>query len=734
MKRTLLVFFAIINIHFSSNGQHSIAREWNEILLEAIRNDFARPTVHARNLFHTSAAMYDAWAAYDESAEPYLLGKVTGNYLCSYSGVTTPVNVVEARNQAMSYACYRILSHRFATSPGVDSTQLLMDSLMNHLSYDPNYISINYGNNDPRALGNYIAKCYIEFGLQDGSNEQNDYGNLYYGPVNATLLPESSGNPNISNPNRWQPLSLEEFVDQSGNSIPGFTPTFLSPEWGNVIPFALSSEDLTTYQRSGNSYNVYHDPGEPSLLVEGDSDLSAEYEWGFSMVSVWSAQLDPGDSIKVDISPGAIGKNDSYPEQMQDYDQFYNYFEGGDMSNGHELNPSTNLPYDSNIVLRGDYTRVLAEFWADGPDSETPPGHWFTLLNYVTDHPELVKKFEGVGEIIDDLEWDVKNYFMLGATMHDAAVTAWGIKGWYDYLRPVSAIRFLADQGQASNPTLSSYDPNGLILRPGYIELIEIGDPLAGSQNQHVGKIKLMAWKGPNYINDPETDVAGVDWIRAENWWPYQRPTFVTPPFAGYVSGHSVFSRAAAELLTSITGDPFFPGGMGEFVAKKNEFLVFEDGPSEDVTLQWATYRDASDQTSLSRIWGGIHPPVDDVPGRLIGMQIANDSYNKAQAYFNGVITAHNSVPEQLKNEIFVFPNPVSLNQRMRIFLPRQNEPFQVRINDIHGRVIFEKEFESLSNSVVFEVPTEFPGSGFYYVQFFGSNWSNSESVFVGKD
>ena len=73
--------------------------------------------------------------------------------------------------------------------------------------------------------------------------------------------------------------------------------------------------------------------------------------------------------------------------------------------------------------------------------------------------------------------------------------------------------------------------------------------------------------------------------------------------------------------MTAITGNPFFPGGKAEFLAKKDEFLVFEDGPSEDVLLQWATYRDASDQTSLSRIWGGIHPPVDDIPGRIIGLK-----------------------------------------------------------------------------------------------------------------
>ena len=75
---------------------------------------------------------------------------------------------------------------------------------------------------------------------------------------------------------------------------------------------------------------------------------------------------------------------------------------------------------------------------------------------------------------------------------------------------------------------------------------------------------------------------------------PFQRPSFVTPPFAGYVSGHSTFSRAAAEVMTLLTNDAFFPGGMGTFDANQNEFLVFEEGPSENLILQWATYREES--------------------------------------------------------------------------------------------------------------------------------------------
>ena len=136
--------------------------------------------------------------------------------------------------------------------------------------------------------------------------------------------------------------------------------------------------------------------------------------------------------------------------------------------------------------------------------------------------------------------------------MHDCAVNIWGIKGYYDYVRPISAIRYMASKGQSSDPSLASFDPHGLPLIPGLIEIIDSGDPLAGSDDSNVGKIKVKSWNGPDFISDPSSDVAGVDWILGTHWWPYQRPTFVSPPFAGYLSGHSTFSRAAAEILALI--------------------------------------------------------------------------------------------------------------------------------------------------------------------------------------
>ena len=87
MTRKLVLPLAVVwalGGSFELAAQQSVARQWNETLLDAIRVDFARPTVHARNLFHTAIAMYDAWAVYDEVADTYFLGKTLGGYTCAF--------------------------------------------------------------------------------------------------------------------------------------------------------------------------------------------------------------------------------------------------------------------------------------------------------------------------------------------------------------------------------------------------------------------------------------------------------------------------------------------------------------------------------------------------------------------------------------------------------------------------------------------------------------------------
>jgi len=654
MKKLIALSIILLSIISNLNAQHSIARLWNEQLLEAIRADFARPTVHARNLFHISAAMYDAWAVYEDGADTYFLDKTVHGYNTPLLHFEMPTDRKAAQREAISYAVYKLIKHRFQNSPRAEELFYYIDNFMIELGYQPENNSLDYGKS-PAGMGNYIARHIINYGLLDGSNEADDYQNKHYQPVNNPLIIRGSGNPTIEDYNRWQPLQFDIFIDQGGTALDDGIPEFLSPEWGQVKPFSLEEEDATVYQRDGFEYKVYHDPIKPPYIdaVNG-TGMTDEYNWGHSLVSIWSSHLDPEDTTMWDISPASIGNLniDDFPRDVPSLRNFYNTIEGGDYSTGHAINPKTGQPYAPQIVKRGDYARILAEFWADGPDSETPPGHWFTILNYVNDQPALEKRFKGQGDILSDLEWDVKSYFILGGAMHDVAISAWGIKGWYDYIRPVSVIRVQSQNGQSSDSTLANYNPSGFKLVPDYIEIIAANDSLALVDSAYIGQIKVKAWKGPRAIVNPNFEVAGVDWIPASEWYPYQRPSFVTPPFAGYVSGHSTYSRAAAEVLTTLTGDPYFPNGMGEFHCPKDDFLVFERGPSQDVTLQWATYQDASDQCSLSRIWGGIHPPCDDIPGRLIGERIGKDAFQFAEQFFTKVETPF--VFDNFK----LFPNP----------------------------------------------------------------------------
>ncbi len=570
-----------------------MARRWNEVTLNAIRNDLPAPTVHARNLYHTSAAMFDAWASYDKDA--------VGVFVSEKHSAR---NVDDARNEAISYAAYRVLEARYLDSVGATTTIPALDALMGELCY-PIDVTETVGD-DPAALGNRIAKSIIEAGLADGSNEAEGYA-AEYQPVNEPLVVRESGTVMID-PNRWQPLEIVDMVSQNGIQLDTGVQEFIDPHWGFVTGFALPPAPST---------GVPIDPGAPPNL--GDPATDQQFKDDAVEVVALSSLLDPTGAPMIDISPASIGNN---PLGTQD-------------GAGYELNPITGVPYEPTMVNEADFGRVLAEFWADGPDSETPPGHWNTLANEVSDLLGDELRIGGEGDEVDKLEWDIKLYLALNGANHDAAVTAWGSKGYYDYVRPISMIRWMGGLGQSSDPDEPAFDPNGLPLSEGLVEVISVASSSVGERHahlaDHIGEIAVLSYVG-NPV-DRENDIGGVDWIRAVDWVPYQSPTFVTPSFAAYVSGHSAFSRASAEVLTAFTGSQYFPGGLGEWRIDA-DWLVFEAGPTAPVTLQWATYQDASDQAGISRLYGGIHVRSDDFAGRIVGAQVGLAAWDLALTHY----------------------------------------------------------------------------------------------------
>src|SRR5947209_6504296 len=142
-----------------------------------------------------------------------------------------------------------------------------------------------------------------------------------------------------------------------------------------------------------------------------------------------------------------------------------------------------------------DETKAIAEYWADGPRSELPPGHWNLFAQFVSlrDHHGL-----------DD---DAKLFFAVNNAGLDASLVAWDNKNHFDSERPITAIRYL-----------------------------------------FAGKL-VRAWGGPGQ---------GTKLIDGKDWLPYQPSYFPTPPFPEYSSGHSTFSAAAAEILSISTGSDTF--------------------------------------------------------------------------------------------------------------------------------------------------------------------------------
>jgi len=132
----------------------------------------------------------------------------------------------------------------------------------------------------------------------------------------------------------------------------------------------------------------------------------------------------------------------------------------------------------------------------------------------------------------------------------------------------------------------------------------------------------MQAWAGPGL---------GVRTVYGKDFRSY----LPTPPFASYVSGHSAFSAAGAEILKRFTGRDQF----GESVTIQPGTSLIEVGltPSTPVTLSWPTFSDAADQAGMSRRYGGIHYEEDDLAGRALGRAVANEAWKKATAYINGV-------------------------------------------------------------------------------------------------
>jgi hypothetical protein len=243
--------------------------------------------------------------------------------------------------------------------------------------------------------------------------------------------------------------------------------------------------------------------------------------------------------------------------------------------------PPSDPSSDTDLELRdtsnlSETQKTKADYWADGPNSEFPPGHMAVFAQALS----RMRK--------NTLDQDVKLFFVLGSAVMDASISAWKAKYQYDSARPITAIRA-----------------------------------------RYYGK-KVNSWLGVGQ---------GYGTVPGQNWIPYQEPTVVTPPFPEYVSGHSTFSAAGRTVILQFynNNDAF---NASVVIPKGSSRIENGITPSKNITITWKTLSDAADDAGWSRRWGGIHFYSGDQQGRALGRLIGYNDWNKALTYFSGDATA----------------------------------------------------------------------------------------------
>ena len=243
------------------------------------------------------------------------------------------------------------------------------------------------------------------------------------------------------------------------------------------------------------------------------------------------------------------------------------------------------LSFNRNLTVE---QKALVEFMRDGPRSTGQSGHWLRFAQDVSRRDR-----NGIDE-------DVKLFFSVANVVFDSFIACWEAKRYYDSSRPWTLIR-----------------------------------------HQYKGK-KIIGWAGAG---------KGVVELPAENWHPYSPLTFITPPFPGYPSGHSTVSGAAAMILELFTGSDRFgevekrkageltePGVECKIMQRRLGKLPLDPKLTCDVALKLPTFSATAEMAGISRVMGGYHIQTDNVDGLKLGRTIAEYSWPKYRAYFNGTM------------------------------------------------------------------------------------------------
>ena len=390
MSKILITFFAVCLIGSNARSMDSAeyknpARLWMSMYLETIRQDGLGPTVHARNMYHLSAIMYDIWILFHpERGDHLFFKKEINGFVFDIEEPEFPENRDSVMFVTMHYAGYQFIWNRYQN---YGSKSRVLDDLyfkMEELGLNPDFHSDNYQNGRFDGFGVYIANQMQEFGLSEPAGDDDGYESSMGVPVNTPLNPGIPGTQKLNNCNRWQPIAIGDYIRDRGSDTTlkpwnylfiSNVDQFLTPHWGTLTPFAMTEKNLTERKRGLQDFKIWNDPGSPPYITrDPEHNQFKYYQWNFALVANWSSHHDPSDNTMIDISPGAIGSTKGLlPKSLEDYASFYDFTNGGTKNTPNKVNPFTKKPYPKNLVKRSDYTRAIAEYWVDGVNTYSPP-------------------------------------------------------------------------------------------------------------------------------------------------------------------------------------------------------------------------------------------------------------------------------------------------------------------------------------------------------------------------
>lgn len=476
-----------------------------------------------------------------------------------------------ARAEALSYAAYRVLRARYASAPGGATSLACFEAFMAKLGHDAS--DVHTDGDDPRALGNRVAAAVLARFADDGANEANDYADTSaFSSDSPRLLIDVPGAA-VTDPLRWQPVGTDGSEPNAG--------AFTTPHWGAVLPFAL--------EPSGEGAPYVDVPAPPATLDAAARDAALLED--VTELLARGAELDAGDGVRLEPSPQG--------------------------------------------VLRGDVARAAAELWSEAPGAASVPGVWLALASRLSDDAAFEPRVFGAGPRLTALDWDVHVYLALGGALHDAAIATWQHKRRFPTARPITLVRYLAGAPGGGAVTAQAAPSPSLPVVPGLIERITAESSLPGARHaalaRYVGELAVRAYRGePPY---PDTDAAGVGWVRATEWLPYAARAFVTPPSPAHVSATSSFGAAAARVLAALTGSAVLRGAPSRLRVAPGALRV-ERGPREVLDLEWPTYAAALEQSERAQLWNGSQLPRDAALGRTLGDVVGARAVERAALFF----------------------------------------------------------------------------------------------------